>query len=457
TGVVTIAAGKSHALALKNDGTVVAWGDDIDGGTNVPENLDNAVALAAGFRFSLALKSDGTVTGWGLGATPPVCPGLNYGQATAPDGLSNVVAIAAGFDSSLALKSDGTVVGWGDPIYGGTTPPPDLTNVVAIAAGASFGLALKADGQVVGWGWNESDQTNVPAALSNVVAIAAGYYHGLALKDDGRVVGWGDNQYGQASPPAGLSNVVAIAATVYQSLALKADGTVVGWGLDAFGGTDAPTNLIGSLGANGATGAIYTYTPGTYVRTYTAINPQGVMAQATRTVYVLGPLETERRVLAGLMTLKAGQTRRVHPLDQAIAGLNRALVTNWWAGDMHLANPGGANVFVEDAVVLFQLNQLMRQKNNAIPLAQLQDWQERLVKAARLLAEQAIQGSGITPGGGYSNPPPSYVLNLMLKGDQAAATHQYAIAVLFYGSAWKQMINFTSQRSHPVPNRPGYE
>ena len=458
TGVVTIAAGRSHSLALKNDGTVVAWGDDTHGGTDVPENLDNAVAVAAGFSFSLALKSDGTVVGWGFGATNhPIYDGLNFGQAMAPEGLSNVVAIAAGYDSSLALKSDGTVVGWGDPIYGGTIPPPGLSNVTAMAAGAAFGLALKSDGHVVGWGWNESGQTNVPAGLNNVVAIAAGYYHGLALKDDGMVVGWGDNQYGQASPPTGLSNVVAIAAATYQSLALKADGTVVGWGLDAFGGTEAPTNLIESLGTAEAAGPVpdgygryggYGYTPGIYLRTYTATNPRGGVANTTRTVIVLGALEAEQRVLAQMIGLKGIQKiRRLPQLDLAIAGLNRALATNLWVGDVYLADSGGQNVFAEDAIVANRLDRLMKQRGNPIPMAVMQGWVESLVKSARFLAIRAIQARGITPGGGYSILSP-YVADQMIKGDQAAAAHQYTVAILYYGNVWNNVIHPSYHRPH---------
>ena len=56
---------------------------------------------------SLALKSDGTVVAWGCGS------GLNRGQCSVPGSLAGVTAIAAGTYHSLALKSDGTVVAWG--------------------------------------------------------------------------------------------------------------------------------------------------------------------------------------------------------------------------------------------------------------------------------------------------------------------------------------------------------
>ena len=82
----------------------------------------------------MALKSDGTVVAWGAGATGTgSIP--HYGQALVPIGLSNVVAVAAGGNHSVALQSDGTVVAWGDNTYGQTNTPASLSNVVAIAAG----------------------------------------------------------------------------------------------------------------------------------------------------------------------------------------------------------------------------------------------------------------------------------------------------------------------------------
>ena len=107
-GVVAIAAGGFHSLALKSDGTVVAWGDNDVGQSTVPGGLNGVVAIAAGRRsHSLALKSDGTVVAWGQ---------IDDGHApvteTVPGGLNGVVAIAAGCHHSLALKSDGTVVAW---------------------------------------------------------------------------------------------------------------------------------------------------------------------------------------------------------------------------------------------------------------------------------------------------------------------------------------------------------
>jgi acyl dehydratase len=43
---------------------VVAWGDNSYGQTTVPEGLTQVVAIAAGVHHSLALKVDGTVVAW---------------------------------------------------------------------------------------------------------------------------------------------------------------------------------------------------------------------------------------------------------------------------------------------------------------------------------------------------------------------------------------------------------
>ncbi len=248
TNVLAVAGGGYHSLALKDDGTEVAWGAGTNntgssanyGQSLVPTAVSNAAAVAGGLYHSLALKSDGTILAWGYN---------NYGQTNVPAGLSNVVAIAAGGFHSLALKSDGTMVAWGNNSYGQTSVPSGLSNVVAIAAGLHHSLALKIDSTVIAWGNNGYGQTSVPAGLSNVVAIAAGGYHSLALKSDGTVVGWGSNydinfnRVGQATPPLNLSNVVAIAAGGYHSLALKGEGTLVAWGYNAYGQTNVPTGL----------------------------------------------------------------------------------------------------------------------------------------------------------------------------------------------------------------------
>ena len=289
-----ISVGWIHSLALKADGSVAAWGRNIDGQCNVPSSLTDVVAVAAGMNHSLALKSNGTVVAWGRNL---------YGQCNVPSDLSDVVAIAAGSSTSLALKANGTVVGWGDSGSGGSVPS-DLSDVVAISAHFHLYLALKSDGTVVAWGWNSHGECNVPSDLKDVVAIAAGQSHALALKSDGTVVAWGDEDdssgisdltdvvaiaagsshslalksdgtvvacggfYDEGNVPSDLSDVVAIAAGQFWSLALKADGTIVTWGDNFYNQRNVPSGLkLGSrltdiLINNGA--LPFDFKPGTF-------------------------------------------------------------------------------------------------------------------------------------------------------------------------------------------------
>jgi alpha-tubulin suppressor-like RCC1 family protein len=109
SGVTAIAAGPLHDLALKQDGSVIAWGCGVItigtlvlsgdfGQCTVPAAAASGVtAIAAGYFHSLALKQDGSVLAWG-------CDGSDNGQCTVPaEASTGVTAIAAGAFQSLAL------------------------------------------------------------------------------------------------------------------------------------------------------------------------------------------------------------------------------------------------------------------------------------------------------------------------------------------------------------------
>ena len=278
TGVVALSSGDVHSLALKNDGTVWAWGDNLiynqlgngnNTNSNVPvqvSNLIGVVAIAGGGDHSLALKNDGTVWVWGNNGVGQYGNG-NTTISNVPvqvSFLTGIVAIASGNQHSLALKNDGTVWSWGWNLDGQlgngnnvieyfAVQVSGLTGVVALAGGVNHSLALKNDGTVWSWGGNFSGQlgngnnggsNNVPAqvsGLTGVVAIVGANYFSLALKNDGTVRAWGYNLNGQLGngnntdsyvpvQVSGLSGVVAIAGGASQSLALKNDGTVWAWG-----------------------------------------------------------------------------------------------------------------------------------------------------------------------------------------------------------------------------------
>jgi hypothetical protein len=92
---VAIAAGNDHCLGLKADGSIVAWGANYFGQTDVPVHNTGFVAVAAGWFHSLGLKADGSIVAWGDDSA---------GQANVPAPNMGFVAIAGGGEHSVGLK-----------------------------------------------------------------------------------------------------------------------------------------------------------------------------------------------------------------------------------------------------------------------------------------------------------------------------------------------------------------
>jgi len=177
--VTTIAAGENHALAVKKDGTVWAWGlnvggqlgdgttEDRDMPVRVQGDLDNVIAVASQESYSLALRNDGTVWAWGRSEND-----ILGEKSTVPvqvQNMNDVTAIAVGYKHALALKSDGTIWAWGRNGDGELGDGSTTSKLIPV--------------QVKG--------------LSNATAIAGGFYYSLALKSDGTVWAWGHNSKGE--------------------------------------------------------------------------------------------------------------------------------------------------------------------------------------------------------------------------------------------------------------------
>src|SRR5262245_27030903 len=148
---VEVAAGGHHTVARRSNGSVVAWGlnayqsyvsaTTLSGQCTVPTLPPGLsyVDVAAGRWHTVALRSDGSAVAWGWNYygqcnVPALPPGLSY------------VEVAAGEKNTVARRSDGSVVGWGDPSFHVTVPAG--LSFVEVDAGTGHTLARRSDGNL---------------------------------------------------------------------------------------------------------------------------------------------------------------------------------------------------------------------------------------------------------------------------------------------------------------------
>ena len=275
-GVVSVASGYYHSIAVETDGTVWTWGWNAFGqlgdGTVVDRfspiqvpGLTGIAAVAAGAYHSFAIGRDGSVRAWGLNSVGQLGDGTTIDRR-APvqlQGVPSIAEMAGGAVHAVALASDGQVLAWGWNAFGqlgdGTTVDrsspvtvPGLSGVHDVAAGAFHSMAATQPGPVRAWGLNHVGQlgdgttvdrhspTVVPGT-TGVVEIAAGAFHGLAVSSTGEALAWGWNVVGQlgdgthvdrhqpvrAALRVGVRDVVAGA---YHSVAVMESGSIATWG-----------------------------------------------------------------------------------------------------------------------------------------------------------------------------------------------------------------------------------
>lgn len=199
SGIKSIAAGVDHSLAIKEDGTLWAWGNNVYGqlgdGTTASKKtpvqvMSDVKSVAAagetamGGDYSLAIKEDGTLWAWGNNEYGQLGDGsaIGYGvyKATPVQIMNGVKSVVAGGLYTLAIKEDGTLWAWGINNYGqlgdGTstvkgTPVQVMSSVKSVVAGFSHTLAIKEDGMLWAWGENWAGQLGDGSTSNNLIPV----------------------------------------------------------------------------------------------------------------------------------------------------------------------------------------------------------------------------------------------------------------------------------------------
>jgi hypothetical protein len=288
-------------------GELYSWGDNYAGsfGANTPANsttplliagLDDFTDIESSGYNTAAIKSDGSVWIWGENiASPLQVPGItnvvnidinrtgvfmvrNDGSlwiykplgATLEDtGFTNVVKVDSQHNGPLALYTDtsGNLFEFDDDPAGAysATQITGITDVIDmdyVETGFNY-IAVTSTGTVYTWGVGSTQlygngsgpvQPNptVLATIDNIVEVEAGVTHFAALRNDGTVFTWGSNFDGElgrtgdatlALPVPGLGVVETLdvggwyndADDPDNTLVILNDGTLWGWGNNAYG------------------------------------------------------------------------------------------------------------------------------------------------------------------------------------------------------------------------------
>jgi len=218
-----VAAGGTHAVALRADGSLVAWGDDAQLQVTDTPLGNNFTQVAAGYGHSVALKSDGSLVSWGFDY---------YSQVTDTPTGNDFTQVTAGSSHSIALRVDGSLVAWGFDASGQVTDTPASNDFTQIAAGASHSIALRVDGSLVSWGNDTAGQVTDTPTGNDFTQVSAANYISMVLKADGSLVSWGHDTSGQVTDTPVGNDFSQVSKGSSHSAVLRVDGSIVSWGYD---------------------------------------------------------------------------------------------------------------------------------------------------------------------------------------------------------------------------------
>ena len=255
-----IADGK---LGLNNSGASFNKSSPVQVGSS-----SDWVEVSLANRTALAIKNNGTLWAWGYNGQAMIGDGTEISRSSPVQigALTTWLRAAQGAYSSYAIKTDGTLWSWGDNTSGALgnnnasvlehSSPIQvgaLTNWLRVAAGPYYCFAIKTNGTLWGWGRassgqlgdNQGDAVSSPKQIGSLTNWASvGIRHSasqvLAITTSGVLYAWGANGTGELGNDTiiSVSSPIQIGALTNWSkaavngfsLALKTDGTMWSWG-----------------------------------------------------------------------------------------------------------------------------------------------------------------------------------------------------------------------------------
>ena len=285
-----------HALAVKTDGTLWAWGYGLDGilGDNSVTDRSSPVQTVSGGNnwvkssavtqygvgsSSFAVKTDGTLWAWGIGNNGQLGNNATTNRSSPVQTIaatktwllvSDALNFSTGSCNSAAVKSDGTLWLWGGGGYGRLGNDSTITRsspVQTISGGTNWSsvsvhstsAGIKTDGTLWLWGHGysgllgnnsygrRSSPVQTVSGGTNWKQVGTTEDHIAAIKTDGTLWLWGNGYYGvignnstinRSSPVQTVSattNWRSISVSIGSTAAIKTDGTLWLWGCGGVG------------------------------------------------------------------------------------------------------------------------------------------------------------------------------------------------------------------------------
>ncbi len=131
-----VSAGGGHTVAIREDGTLWAWGGTLGSGafttTNTPQPIASNMtwqAVSSGGGHTIAIRENGTLWTWGYNGAGQLGNGTVDNLSNPQPILPGMIwrTVSAGATHSLAIRDDGTLWSWGDNSFGQLGILPDLT------------------------------------------------------------------------------------------------------------------------------------------------------------------------------------------------------------------------------------------------------------------------------------------------------------------------------------------
>ena len=308
TDWVKVSAGGSHTAAIRQNGTLWAWGGNSDGrlGTNSVTNISSPVQVCGGFTdwcqvsagndHTAAVRTNGTLWTWGCNT----CGKL--GDITTVN-KSSPVSVAGGFTDwcqvsdgplhTAAVRTNGTLWTWGLGTTGrlGTNSTVNrssptcisgtFTDWCQVSAGCAHTAAVRQNGTLWTWGCatngilgtnstvSRSSPVSVVGDFTDWCQVSVGFANSAAIRQNGTLWSWGANSLGQvgdnttvakSSPVSVVGGFtdwcqLEVGIGCAHTLAIRTNGTIWGWGSGANGrlgnnsiaNRSSPVSAVGNI------------------------------------------------------------------------------------------------------------------------------------------------------------------------------------------------------------------